>query len=403
MADGALAHGSLAQAGTTDLPLSKTVQPARLRLDYVDGLRALTALYVVMHHEVREIWPSEFHRHPPGIMLYLTSWLNFGHLGVSAFIVISGFCLMLPILRNQGALPVTIRQWFLRRGWRILPPYYAALGLSLLLGMTLIGTHTGTIWDFCLPVDRLNIASHLLLIQDLYAPTSINYVLWSIATEWHIYFAFPLLLMLWRAAGPRNAAVILTFLSAGVYFLLHVIGIEPAWFAVLPQYVALFAFGMFAATTVTSQESRWVRLRESMLWEFVAVVMLVVVAVFLTLFSSHGDAVFIFVDYPMGLAVVALLVICGRGSRSPLRALLSFKPLATVGAFSYSLYLIHAPLIQLIWQYVLQPLHLSDVTMYALLVAIGTPLIVGAAYLFYRLFERPFIRSGRLVARVAQK
>lgn len=404
MADGTLVHGTQAQIGTADLPVSETVQQSkRMRLDYVDGLRALTALYVVMHHEVREIWPFEFNRHPPGIFLYLTGWLDFGHLGVSAFIVISGFCLMLPVLRNRGALPGTIRQWFLRRGWRILPPYYAALGISLLLGASLISKHTATIWDFCLPIDRASIASHLLLVQDLYAPTRINYVFWSIATEWHIYFIFPLLLWLWRATGPRTASVVVAFLSCGVYFLLRAIGIEPAWFAVLPQYAALFAFGMFAATIVMSHESQWARLRESILWEFVAVAALVVVCVFLALFSSHGDAVYIFVDYPMGLGVAALLVICGRGTRSPLRALLSFKPLCAVGAFSYSLYLIHAPLIQLIWQYLLHPLHMPDVIMYVLLLAVGTPLIVGIAYLFYLLFERPFIRSGRLVAQAARQ
>lgn len=393
MASEVRTHGSSAETASTDRPLAETGHPSRIRLEYVDGLRALTALYVLIHHEWREIWPYEFHRPPPGMLLYLTGWLNFGHLGVSAFIVISGFCLMLPVLRNQGVLPGTIRQWLVRRGWRILPPYYAALGLSLLLGKSLISQATGTIWDGSLHLDRANIISHLLLVQDIYGPTRINYVLWSIATEWHIYFIFPLLLLLWAAAGPRNATVIVTVVSYVVYLLLHAVGIEPAWFAVVPQYVALFAFGMLAATIVTSQESRWVRLRTSIRWELVAAAMLVVVCVYLALFGDHE---YVYADYAMGLSVAALLILCGRGSNSSLRTLLSFKPLRWVGTFSYSLYLIHAPLIQLLWQYVIHPLHLSDPITFVLLVSIGTPLIVGTAYVFYRLFERPFMRSRRL-------
>ncbi|MGZ3714357.1 MAG: acyltransferase family protein [Ktedonobacterales bacterium] len=193
----------------------------------------------------------------------------------------------------------------------------------------------------------------------------------------------------------------MTYVSLGVYLLLYAIHIEPAFSAVVPQYVALFAFGMCAATIVASPQSRRMWLRESIRWEFIALAALVVVCVFLALFGKRGDAMYVYADYPIGLGVAALLVICGRGAKSPLRAILSFKPLCKIGAFSYSLYLIHAPLLQLIWQYVLKPLHTQDVTRYALLLVAGTPLIVGAAYVFHLLFERPFLRTGRRVARAA--
>lgn len=399
MANGALVSASHARIGTTEPAPPEAGKRARIRLDYVDGLRALTALYVLFHHEWREIWPYEFFRYPPAVVLRLGGWLNFGHFGVSAFIVISGFCLMLPVVQNQGVLPGTLRQWFLRRAWRILPPYYAALGMSLLLGVSLLSKPTATIWDACLPVTGTAIVSHLLLLQDIIRPSSINYVLWSIATEWHIYFIFPLLLALWRLAGPRAATVAVTYVSLAVYLLLYAIHIEPAFSAVVPQYVALFAFGMCAATIVASPQSRVMWLRESIRWEFIAIAALVAVCVILALFGKHGDSMYVYADYPIGLGVAAVLVMCGRGTTSPLRAMLSFRPLCKIGAFSYSLYLIHAPLLQLIWQYVLHPLHTQDVTSYALLLVVGTPLIVGAAYVFHLLFERPFLRTGRQVAR----
>jgi peptidoglycan/LPS O-acetylase OafA/YrhL len=60
-----------------------------------------------------------------------------------------------------------------------------------------------------------------------------------------------------------------------------------------------------------------------------------------------------------------------------------------VGIFSYSLYLIHAPLEQVIWQYGINPLGLSKPLDLVLMLGVGGPLIVGCAYGFFRAVERP--------------
>ena len=109
--------------------------PARLRLNHVDGLRALAALYVVLHH----IWLDgrpEDRAHDWG------SWLRHGHFAVTLFIVLSGYCLMLPVVRGDGTLRGGIVP-YLKRARRILPPYYAALGVTILLSTFLIGHKTG--------------------------------------------------------------------------------------------------------------------------------------------------------------------------------------------------------------------------------------------------------------------
>ena len=66
-----------------------------------------------------------------------------------------------------------------------------------------------------------------------------------------------------------------------------------------------------------------------------------------------------------------------------------------VGGFSYSLYLMHAPLLQIVWQYMLQPLDLRPGVGLVALELVGIPLVVTAAYLFYRVFERPFVNASR--------
>jgi peptidoglycan/LPS O-acetylase OafA/YrhL len=66
--------------------------------------------------------------------------------------------------------------------------------------------------------------------------------------------------------------------------------------------------------------------------------------------------------------------------------------LAFLGTFAYSVYLIHAPLLQLVWQTLIAPVALTPGAAFSALVFIGVPLAVGAAYVFFLVCERPFVR-----------
>lgn len=110
-----------------------------------------------------------------------------------------------------------------------------------------------------------------------------------------------------------------------------------------------------------------------------------------------------FVELPIGLFAASVLVAASRPERSSrLRALLGSRPLAFVGIFSFSLYLIHAPLLQAEWQYGLRPLHLSSAVTLALLALVGVPVVIAAAHLFFRLCEQPFMSSRRRPATARQ-
>lgn len=81
-------------------PASET----RFHLAHLDGLRALAALYVMLDHAALEVWPGLLsHRvgGPSGVALQC---FTYAHFAVSVFIVLSGFCLMLPIIKNRGLL-----------------------------------------------------------------------------------------------------------------------------------------------------------------------------------------------------------------------------------------------------------------------------------------------------------
>src|SRR4051812_19923383 len=107
----------------------------KARLHYVDGLRAFAALTVFLGHaSLMVFWNLPADTPYLGWFLF---WAN-GDCAVVAFIVVSGFCLMRPVILS-GELKGGIRKFYAGRCLRILPAYYAALFVSLLLIATLIG------------------------------------------------------------------------------------------------------------------------------------------------------------------------------------------------------------------------------------------------------------------------
>ena len=100
----------------------------RTRISGVDGMRALAAIAVFLCHLVA-YWRLQGQL--PG---KLTQLAALGAHGVDLFVVISGFCLALPVARRLD-LHLDVRKFFIRRSTRILPPYYVALALCAALAM----------------------------------------------------------------------------------------------------------------------------------------------------------------------------------------------------------------------------------------------------------------------------
>jgi peptidoglycan/LPS O-acetylase OafA/YrhL len=281
----------------------------------------------------------------------------------------------------RGGAPV----FFRKRARRILPPYYLSLGCSLLLIRLLIGHKTGTHWDISLPVTWKGVVAHLFLVQDIYGAPQINHVFWSIAVEWQIYFLFPLLVALRTRINGLRTTVGMLVLSVVFFYLTQRTPLNGMNF----PYFGLFALGMLAAEIAYSTEESWTVRRAQMPWAAILAVTLLIAA---GMDMVHRRWV---ADYFAGSATLALLILAARSDNNPARRFLSWRPLVALGLFAYSIYLIHAPLIQVVWQYLLHPLHLGDRATFALLACPGCPLILGAAYLFYLTCERPFLNRAR--------
>jgi len=368
----------------------------RPRLEFLDGIRGLCALYVAFYHAVfftgNGIEKTQF----TGVFKPLTYLLEFGHYSVAVFIVLSGFCLTIPVALSENRdLRGGFKTYIRRRAHRILPPYYFALLLSLLLiwALPLMQTPHDTAWDSKLPVKLESIVTHLLLVHNIHTHWifKINGPLWSVATEWQIYFTFPVLLLLWRRYGlgaATAAAVIVGILPELV--LPHRISF---WW-LHPWYLGLFGIGMAAAIVAfdTKGTTEKVKRLVSNGWIVSGLVMLVVAILAV---SKPLNLSLTFTEVMVGLAVSAVIVYYtlkehAMQDRPLLLRFLNGKVAVGLGAFSYSIYLIHSPILAAINLYTLN-LQMTDNIRLLFMLLVAVPVSVLLAYVFYLLVERRFL------------
>jgi peptidoglycan/LPS O-acetylase OafA/YrhL len=366
----------------------------RVHIGYLDGLRALAAMFVVLHHSSTQFDLT----HAPAPFAELLKFFSYGHYAVDIFIVLSGFCLMLPVALGDGTMRGSAASFFLKRARRILPPYYLALAFSLILIYFFLSHASGTRWDSTLPITKQGVLLHLFLLQDVAGNFEINYPLWSIPVEWRIYFLFPVLVWAFRRYSPVAVTSVTVIASYIVW-----IGIDHSplhrWIStypsgVSPYYLGLFAMGMLATKAAYSGDRSRAFGRPASAWAAATAVSAFVVFALSAFPLAHGHSLppqvmSLFV----GLFSMILLIWVSISPRSWAGRLFAWRPLVFLGTFAYSLYLTHAPLVQLFWQYVIHPLHLSDLAGFAMAIFVGAPLITGVAYLFHLACERPFMNT----------
>ena len=359
----------------TDRAEFKAPTPA-LRIQWLDGVRALAAIYVMLHH----IWLGVYPQFPHDGGPWIVGWLLYGHLGVAVFIVVSGYSLMLQPLRHGGELNNGSKRFFRDRAWRILPPYWVSLGLSVFIVNVITSPRSGGF------VGVKGVVVHGLLLQDIIGSTNPNGAFWSIAVECQIYLLFPLLLWLVRRKGVATAAAVTTTLVTVGHLLAARVALFQRINNLTPQLLILFVLGMAAASP--SVQSRFAGRSLALsagLWT-------VLIATIAALGPVTTVARYFWIDIAAGFVVgVTFIQLTQRPRALPARAL-STRPLVEVGHLSYSLYLIHAPVLGIVYDYVVRPSTRTAEAAFLLSLVLAVPACMLSAYCFYRLFERPFLR-----------
>jgi peptidoglycan/LPS O-acetylase OafA/YrhL len=344
----------------------------------LDGIRGLAALFVVVNHIFLRAFPG----YPVDDAPFWAGWFIYGRFAVVVFIVLSGFSLAVSPARTGWRL-ASLSQFAHRRAWRILPPYWAALVFSL-LATWLIVAQPG--WP--VPNGRSVVVNGLLLQDAFDAPTP-NRAFWSIAIEAQLYVVFPLLLLTIRRVNAITmlAAVTLVVVTVGV-LAPHLVLADTALTKFTPDLAVLFAVGVMAAGILTASECR-----RSLPWGWFA---LVAAAPVIALITWKGSVWtignFFWVDLAFGPAIGCLLAAIVTDRPKPLVRLLDTRPLRSLGSFSYSLYLTHAPIVIIVYYGIVAGRVRPGVPTFLVLLAILVPVTLVFARLFAAVFEIPFQR-----------
>jgi peptidoglycan/LPS O-acetylase OafA/YrhL len=364
------------------------------RLDFIEGMRGLAALYVVFQHIASFVDPQrrlQWSNAEPSLLGTLTAPLWFGHLAVAAFIVISGYCLQLAQFNRAKGKLDSYGKYMKRRARRILPPYYACLALSLVVALFVTSRQEGLPWEQYLPVTTESTLAHVFLVHN-WQPEwmyKINGVLWSIAIEFQLYFLFPLIVaLIWRAG--RVPTLVLAVVAAGA-----LLAFVPNGLKLYFWFLGLFAMGAVAAHYALTREPSEGQKRGMgvlALLGFVATAALTYWTNDPTNADVFGGAGWVVAvrDTAVGVAVALFLIFGTWRPEAPTSRALGWRPIFTLGVFSYSLYLMHHPIMQVLVAY--RPEFVEGQNRLFVYLLAVLPIVIGACYLFFWLFERPFLK-----------
>jgi peptidoglycan/LPS O-acetylase OafA/YrhL len=174
--------------------------PLKPRLAGLDLLRLLAIVLVLGRH-----MPASPESWPAASQFLFFTWGQGGWVGVDLFFVLSGFLvsgLLFTEYKSRGRLGVG--RFYLRRGWKIYPPFLAIVAAAVLMNLR-----------EDVPFRTASVASELLFLQS-YVPGLWSHT-WSLAVEEHFYLLLPLTLALmlrWNRDSLTPLRPILTLAAA---------------------------------------------------------------------------------------------------------------------------------------------------------------------------------------------
>lgn len=335
----------------------------------VDGLRALAVLIVVLFH---------------------IGFKGFGggFIGVDIFFVISGYLISRNIIYDIEAGKFTFKEFYIHRARRIFPAMYATMLFSLIAGFLIFSQIDLQNFGASLVYASAALQNIFFWHQTDYWDTSKDYKpilhFWSLAVEEQFYFFWPLFIFLFARALRRHKGkalgitifiISIVSLAASQYCLSHNM---MAAFYLTPFRV--FEFGIGALLLWLSPFTA--RMPNTMK-EIVVVLSTIAIGFAVKCYSEK-------MAFP---GVAALLPCIAAGAIIAARSarysgwIYRNRVAVWIGFISYSLYLVHWPLI-VFFKYT----HLTVITHWQKRELLVVSFAV--AYLMYRFIERTFRRRG---------
>ncbi|MCA2186604.1 acyltransferase family protein [Nonomuraea cavernae] len=386
-----------ATAHQSPTPLSTT------RLAWLDALRGIGAMAVVAEHLMPWLLPS--------LRPY---WFSLGAFGILLFFLVSGYIIPTSLERHGD-----VRKFWISRAFRLYPLYLAVI--VLVVGMA-----------WWVPVreqvqrDGSAVAAHATMLLDVVSVGGLADTMWTLSYEMVFYLLVTalfvtgqhmrsgLLAMLFGAVAVIAGLVLsravlvgewLSYVSAAVFVAglacvisgrfrtagAYALGLLAVTLVVLGSRVPWLGVAVLAAMFAGTAIHRWER-GTGPLWPVAVTAALIAVA---PVWAPQAGWWWVQPDvWITTIALVAVTFAGGmamRGRRVP-------RVLTWLGLISYSLYLVHHPLLKFFGQ-VTGDLRESPLPVQLSMAAVAVTLILLASALTYRFIEKPAQNWGRRFTR----
>lgn len=348
--------------------MSTSRAPKSGRLTYIDSMRGIAALLVVLMHNVQPIAIGS-------VRTVIYDIVDPGKVGVVMFFAISGF--VIPFSFPKG--PAPLERFLISRFFRLYPAYWLSM-LAYLLLLLVAGTALPSI---------INVAANATMAQMAIGQPNIIGVYWTLFIELQFYLLCAVAFWAGCLHRPKfTFGASLGMLAVAAIMALARFYLERKVPVAIPLSLSIMFWGTLWRESLVNGS------REDRLYACIMLALFVVAIPIISLMAYDVDLGLEenWVRYAISyLAGIALFVAFSTKIR------LAGKTFVWLGSISYSLYLFHV--------------HARDLTQLVLsAIGIGLPewmsvlisfaVAIGIAGLVFSLLEKPSIEFGHRVGAI---
>ena len=185
--------------------MSNQLSVTKQRLSFIDALRGIAALGVVLFHikDANHI-PTLEARWP-----WISYFLEYGHFGVPIFFVLSGFVIALSLDGRPMGFS-TVGRFMMRRSIRLDPPYWVAIMIAIIGVFVKERTLSS--------LSPTQIVAHLFYMQELLGYKELSVVFWTLCFEVQFYLTYSLLM-----CSPRQDLALVVAMVISLLWPLHIL------------------------------------------------------------------------------------------------------------------------------------------------------------------------------------
>lgn len=369
------------------------------RIHQLDSIRGLAALTVFLNHL------PLVNIGLPLVIIHTIQTLRLinGHGAVMLFFVLSGFVLSLPILKYEK---IHYFPYLIKRFYRIYIPYLISIVATMILSQIFLDFDRGNIhtiigdqWKESINLNL--IFEHILLLGNIHSDT-FNGVIWSLVHELRISLIFPFIVFV-IAKYSWKLSISLCLLFSGISGINCIVLLQPSnglftsYFHTM-NYLSFFVIGALIAKykdiIIIAFQKLPILIKSFLLvtclfifnYSDLIVTFLYQITGWRILSAFH----LILLEYAQAIGAAGIIVIALASKI--LTKFLLFKPVAFLGKVSFSLYLLHSPIIAVSFYLLNGKVNLISISIVAFLLSI----IIST--LAYHYIEVPCINAGKKLA-----